>query len=136
MTPIHLMFLFGALPAVAYADVQGYSWYSGKKRLLEGAILSRLHIWIYICLAGIISTGTLMALSRPSRYLSSPFFFMKMFFVTTLLVNSVVIGSHMKKAFAQSYNSLPEGEKRLILASGVISGIAWAGAILGGLVIG
>ncbi len=136
MTPIHLLFLFGALPAVAYADAQGFAWYAGKKRVLDGAILARLHIWIYICLAGIMTTGTLMVLNRPSRYLGSPFFFMKMFFVATLLINSVVIGLYMKQAFFRSYSSLSDGERRVILISGVVSGVAWVGAILGGLLIG
>lgn len=136
MTPIHLLFLFGALPAIAYADVQGLAWYRGTQKILAGSILSRLHIWIYVCLAGILTTGTLMVLNRPARYLSSPVFFIKMFFVATLIVNSIVIGKHMKKAFSQSYASLPAHEQKLILASGVVSGVAWAGAILGGLLIG
>lgn len=135
MTPLHLVFLFGSLPAVAYADVLALKWMRGNVPMLDARLLRRLHYWIYLCLAGLISTGLIMLSERPGL-LFSVAFYMKMAFVGALVINSVLIGKHMPIASRMNYAVLSGREKRVLLVSGAVSVIAWIGAIVGGLMIG
>ena len=136
MTPIHLLFLFSAIPAIGYADIQGTAWILGKKQTLNERTLHRLHVWIYVCLAGIILTGILMFLGNSSELLAKPAFYMKMVFVAALILNSFFIEKHMEHAVTKSFSTLTTNERRWVLTSGVVSSVAWVGAIVGGLLIG
>lgn len=135
MTPVHLLFLFGALPAIVYADILGIAWIRSRTQVLDGPTLQRLHYWIYFCLLGIIITGVIM-LSERAALLGNPVFITKMVFVLALVMNSLVISWHMGVASSKSYAVLAQGERRILHASAAVSIIGWVGAIACGLLLG
>ena len=136
MTALHLLFLFIALPSVLYADFLGLQWIRGTQATLERTTMHRLHIVVYVALAGLILTGLLLFSERSTRLLANSAFIMKMVFVAVLVVNSVFIGVHMHKALSSPFATLTRSERVRILASGVVSTLGWIGAIIGGLMIG
>ncbi len=77
-----------------------------------------------------VVTGFTM-FSRDSEYLlSNPLFLVKMVFVTALVVNSFLIGSHIKVASEKPFAALSSGEKTKLIVSGIVSGVCWVGAML------
>jgi hypothetical protein len=58
-----------------------------------------------------------------------PLFWLKMFFVVTLLVNSFFVEQFMHTATERSYSSLAIREKLPLFISGGISTFCWLGAI-------
>lgn len=130
MSDIHVFILFTTLAAVVIADVQGLRWVIGHVQTLNARVLHLLHYLVYAGLLGMIVTGVTM-FSRDSEYLLSlPNFLVKMFFVAALVINSFVIGSHIKVAAEKPFAALSGKEKMWLIGSGLVSGISWVTAML------
>lgn len=130
MSDIHLSILFTTLAVVAFADLQGLRWALGRVSTLNTRLTRALHLLVYIGLGGMVLTGLTM-FSRDSEYLlSNPLFLSKMVFVGALIVNSFLIGKHIKVASEQSFAELGGREKTKLVVSGVVSGACWLGAML------
>ena len=130
MSEIHELILFSTLAVVACADVVGLLWVLGRFSTLNARLMNALHLLVYVGLGGMIVTGLTM-FSRDSEYLlSNPVFLVKMVFVATLVVNSFLIGAHLKVASEKPFAALPRGEKWRFIVSGVVSGFCWVGAML------
>jgi len=134
MTALHLLFLCIAIPAVLYADLQGFLWMRGGQ--LNGRLMDRLHTVVYAALGGLVLTGLMLFLERSARLLDNPAFYMKMFLVGVLVFNSFLIGRHLRLAKARPFYALETREKSVLIASGVVSTLGWLGAIAGGMLIG
>lgn len=130
MSEIHELILFMTLAVVAFADLQGLRWVLGFVPTLSARIVRVLHFVVYLGLGGMVMTGLTM-FSQDSEYLlSNPIFLVKMVFVTALVVNSFLIGSHIKVASEKPFASLSSGEKTKLVVSGIVSGMCWVGAML------
>lgn len=129
--PLHIGILVITLVCIIWADIYTSFWLHGKKQTLNPKIVYRLHTAVTLGLTGMITTGT--ALFWPLReYLTdnSPAFFIKMFFVFALVVNSFVIDTYMKLATIYSFKDISMRQKAILFASGSISLLSWLGAIL------
>lgn len=130
MSDIHVFILFTTLAAVAFADLQGLRWVLGRVQTLNARMMRGLHWLVYLGLSGMIVTGYMM-FSRDSEYLlSNPVFLAKMVFVASLIVNSFLIGSHMKVASEKPFVEISPGEKTKLILSGAVSGMCWISAML------
>ncbi len=130
MSDIHVFILFSTLAVVAIADIQGLRWVTGRVPTLNLRLTKTLHLLVYAGLAGMITTGLTMFLRDSEYLLSNPAFLVKMCFVAALVINSFVIGSHMKVAIERPFAALSAREKAWLIGSGLISGISWISAML------
>lgn len=129
--PLHILILIITLICIIWADIYASLWLHGKKQILNPKIINQLHTAVTIGLIGMITTG--IVLFWPLReYLTdnSPNFFVKMFFVFALVVNSFVIEKYMKLATTQTFKDISLRQKVILFISGGISSLSWIGAIL------
>jgi hypothetical protein len=129
--PIHLTILTLTLICILWADIYASMWLHGEKQVLSSAIVSRLHTAVTIGLTGMIVTGiTLFWPLREYLVSQSDAFFVKMFFVFALVVNSFVIEKYMAIATTRSFKEVPLRQKVILFISGGISSLSWVGAII------
>lgn len=128
---IHIGILVLTVVAILSADIYASAWLKGKKDVLDHVIIRRLHLAVTIGLSGMIVTG--IVLFWPLReYLTnqSSAFFIKMFFVFVLVVNSLVIEKYMAVATTTAFKNVPKRQKVILFVSGAFSAISWIGATL------
>ena len=128
---VHVGILILTAVAILWADIYGSSWLKGKRRTLDPIIVGRLHTVVTIGLTGMIATGII--LFWPLRdYLvnENSAFIAKMIFVFALVVNSVVIESHMKIATTTAFKDISLRQKTVLFISGLVSLLSWVGAVL------
>ena len=125
--PLHLLALAYAAWNIVHADHMGFNWMRGKMATLDSKMVAKYHhgTWLGLILA--IITGTLAFLSVRSQVVY-PQFYIKMAFVTALVINSFVIGTLSKIPTIKTFASLSNKEKLPLLISGAVSTISWLGA--------
>jgi hypothetical protein len=129
--PLHIGILVITLICIIWADIYASFWLHGKKRVLDSRIVDRLHTGVSLGLIGMIVTG--IVLFWPLReYLTdkSDAFFVKMFFVFALVVNSFVIDKYMRIATTQAFKDVSTRQKIILFVSGGISSLSWIGSIV------
>lgn len=129
--PLHIGILVITLVCIIWADIYASLWLHSKKQTLNQKIVNRLHVGVTVGLIGMIVTG--ITLFWPLReYLidKSDAFFVKMFFVFALVINSFVIDKYMQIATTQAFKDIPTRQKMILFASGGISSLSWLGAIV------
>lgn len=128
---IHVGILLLTAIAIIWADIYGSSWLKGKRATLNPIIIQRLHTAVTIGITGMIATG--LTLFWPLReYLTNGnnAFIAKMTFVFALVVNSLVIESHMKIATTTAFKDISLKQKTILFVSGGVSLASWFGAVL------
>lgn len=135
MTELHLAFVVLSLLIVLYSDEQGLRWFLGRKETLSKKKVHLLHLVVSIGLGGILLTGGLMFLDRADYLLRQPVFIVKMLFVGALVINAFFIEAISRLATEKSFASLTTKERTVVFASGAVSIIGWAGALITGLIL-
>ena len=118
---------------VFQADHMGFSWMKGRVETLPLAKVRKYHIQMWIGLILMIITGLLLFWPVREYLLSRPQFYVKMGFVTALIINSFMIRTLSGVATSRTFNSLTFKEKFPLILSGCISTIGWFGAATAGL---
>lgn len=136
MALFHVIAVLGSLAAVLYADYHGSRWFRGKTETLSQATVNRMHASVSVGLAALLLTGGLMFIDRAQYLLSQPVFIAKMGFVLALVINGFFIGRLSRLATTSSFASLTTGQKRLVILSGGVSAVGWAGAVVLGIILG
>ena len=121
--------VFGMLNIIV-ADYKGFAWFRGKVATLPSKTMRHIHNHIWLSLALLVLSGSVLFSYHQAELLASPAFYMKLLCIVMLSVNGVYINRHMAVASEQSFASLPEAEKRALIMSGVVSVVAWLGAIV------
>jgi len=129
MLTAHISAVALTLFLVLIADKQAIAWMRGKKEFLAPQTLKRMHIFVWLGLAVVISTGAYMAYPLREYLFHHPPFIGKMTFVGLLLVNGVVIGKLMRIATKKRFAELTNGERTALFMSGAVSAISWLGAL-------
>jgi hypothetical protein len=126
--PFHLLTLAFVVWTIVQADHLGMRWIFGKDSVLNEKTVRKHHRNTWLGLSGMILTGFLMFWPMREFLLHRPQFWLKMFFVGTLVVNGFVIGRLQNIATHKPYASLTLKEKLPIFISGAASSVAWIGA--------
>ncbi len=130
MVIVHILILLATLYFIARSDWLGLQWMRGVKPTLELATLKKYHRNVSIGLVLMVLTGGTMAYFGLQRgAINLPALYVKLAFVAVLIVNSFVIGSHMKRASEVPFASLSANEKLMLYISGAASTLGWLGAI-------
>ena len=127
---IHLTTLFTLIPIILYTDHLGAHWILKKDVTLP---VKRLRILHYTVLAGLlvmIGSGLTLFSTVSGYLLTVPAFYVKIFFVTTLVINSFFIGTLLHIAVTKPFNDTSLRERVLLTLSGSASTLGWIGAIL------
>ncbi len=127
---IHLTTLALIAGLVVFADHQAWLWMRGEKETLSSNIMKRIHYATWTGLLIMIGTGIAIALPLKDFLLTNTAFFFKMFFVSALVLNAVVIGFLMKVATERAFASLSLRERIPLLVSGGVSTAGWIGAVV------
>lgn len=127
---IHLTAVFTTLVIVIAADLHGLLFVSGKMKTLPLKRMKALHRATWIGIFFIILAGLSMFSSYSEYLLSLPAFRVKLVFIGALLLNAFFIGKHLIIAGQQPFASLSRKERFLLLASGAVSTVSWAGAFI------
>ncbi|MCF7843375.1 hypothetical protein K9M47_00575 [Candidatus Gracilibacteria bacterium] len=131
--PLHLISLVYVAWNVVRADHMGFNWIRGKIGILDENIVNKYHRGSWLGLGMMIVTGSLLFWPMREFLLSRPQFYVKMGFVTALLINGLVIGHLSKLSTTKTFSSLSLREKIPLFISGAVSTVSWIGAALGGL---
>jgi hypothetical protein len=125
---LHIASLCAAGIGVLMADSSAFAWLRGKREVVGKETLFVAHWVVSIALAGLILTG--LALFWPMRdYLvGQPLFWVKMTFVSALVINSFFIEYLMHTAAHHSFKSLSHRQKLPLMLSGAVSTVSWLGA--------
>ena len=126
----HITLMVSTIMLVIAADVMALLWWRGKIETLPSRTIQTLHWLIFVGLALSIATGGLMASTAFSYLLSQPAFVIKMLFVSTLLVNAIIIHRHLSLAITHPYSNLPNKTKRTLFISGAVSTTSWVCVLL------
>jgi hypothetical protein len=132
----HIVILIVTLVIVLWADHLGLEWLRGKTATIDSAVLAKLHVYVWIGLGAMMVTGAILAYPLRDYLLSNPRFYVKMWYVGMLVINGLAIGVVSQIATKTTYREVPKKQKAKLLAVGVISTLAWTGAIIGGLSLG
>lgn len=123
---IHIASFISNVSLVILADCIGLLWVIGKIRHLPRQFLLWAHHLIWIGLGFSIVTGVAMFLESAEYLLSTPVFYIKIFFLCVLLVNSVFISRHLHAALERgAFLQLTSAERRAFLISGAVSTLSW-----------
>lgn len=133
LVSVHVGTLFLLIPVILFADHEGLAWVRGKKETLSAKTMIILHRLVWVGLGVMILTGAIMFWPLKDYLLYAPAFYIKMFFVFVLVINSFFINHFMQLAIEKPFASLSLEEKRPLLISGAVSSISWIGAILAAL---
>jgi len=130
--PFHLLILGFITWNVLRADHLGLNWIKGTVKILDAQEVKKYHYSISVGLGLMVVTGLTMFWPLREYLLTRPQFYVKMAFVTTLIINSFVIGSLQKKATTRTFSSLSFKEKRALFITGGISSACWVLTALAG----
>lgn len=130
---IHLSTLAATAVAILIADKAALSWVRGKRETLSEKRMRLLHYLVGAGLALMILSGAFLLWPLRAFLVTDLAFWTKMAFVLVLVMNSFFIGSLMTLAHRRSFASLAPRERRLVLLSGGVSAIGWAGAFIAAL---
>lgn len=125
---IHLASLSLAGLGILMADSSAVGWLLGKRRVVSRRVAIRSHWIVSIGLAGLILSGLFMFWPSRTYLMGETVFWIKMAFVTALVINSFFIEYLMHTATRRSFTSLSRGEKVPFILSGGISTLSWLGA--------
>jgi hypothetical protein len=134
--PLHIASFVVTIIAVIIADFHALLWMIGKYPTLPSRRMGTLHYVVSIGLLVSLTSGFLMFLPLREELLSISAFWVKMIFVLALVVNSFVISRHMHIPTTQTFASLTTGTRNVLLVSGLISSVCWAGAFFSALSLG
>jgi len=129
-TTLHLIAMFLTIPVIIYADHMGFNYFIGKSQTLSLKKVKMAHNLVFIGIVLLVITGVIITVPMWQYMLTNPFFYTKIAFVATLILNGVFIGKLMNKATITPFANLEKEEKRVLLVSGAISGISWLATIL------
>lgn len=128
---IHIGILILTAVAIIWADVYGSSWFKGKRATLDPVIVQHLHKAVTIGLSGMLVTGIILFWPLRNYLVSgNTAFTIKMIFVLALVINSLVIESHMKIATTTAFKDISFKQKTILFVSGAVSLLSWVGATL------
>lgn len=127
---IHIGFLCVAGIGILFADHAAFSWLRGKRDAIGKRELFVAHWIVTIGLAGLILTGTILFWPMRAYLITQPFFWTKMGFVFTLLINSFAIEYLMHEASHAAFASLSRRKRMALIASGALSTISWVSTAL------
>jgi hypothetical protein len=133
---LHLGTLAITAVFILLADHQAFEWVLGHKEKLNKKTIMILHYGTLVGLILMIGSGVAMAFPLKEYLVTVSAFWVKMFFVALLVVNSFFIGKLMHTAINHSYKSLALSEKIPLFISGGISGISWLGAFVAAIFMG
>ncbi len=133
---VHITTVFALITTVIVTDIAALLWVAGKKETLSFGLLRTLHMLVWVGLVLMMLSGGTMFLSYREYLLSVPAFYIKMGFVSALVVNAFVIGKHLHIASERSFASLSREERRPLLISGIVSTVSWIGVVSAALMLG
>ena len=133
---VHITTVFALITTVIVTDIAALLWVAGKKETLSFGVLRTLHMLVWVGLVLMMLSGGTMFLSYREYLLSVPAFYIKMGFVSALVVNAFVIGKHLHIASERSFASLSRVERRPLLISGIVSTVSWIGVVSAALMLG
>lgn len=123
--PIHIASFVVTISVVLVSDIYALAWVLGKKAVLSKQKLTGLHNLIKLGLLVSVTTGALMFWPAREYLVTSPAFWVKMFFVFVLIINGYLIGRHLNIPPTKSFASLEKDEKRPLIISALVSTISW-----------
>ncbi|MEY2701542.1 MAG: hypothetical protein RLY43_162 [Bacteroidota bacterium] len=129
-TTLHLIAMFLTMTVVAYADHMGFKYFTGKSQTLDLKKVKLAHNLVFIGIGLLVVTGIIITIPMWTYMFVNPFFYTKLAFVLTLVLNGLFIGKLMTKATNTPFALLDKEEKRVLLVSGAVSGISWVATIL------
>jgi len=121
----HLIALILTGLVVLYADHMGFRYFTGRSQTLDSKKVRWAHRLVFIGLFVLIITGVMLTLPALAVWLENPFFYAKLGFVTTLLINGLFIDRIMQKATTTPYALLAPSERHLLMTSGALSAAGW-----------
>ena len=133
LTTLHLLTLGLTALVILYSDHKGFEYFTGKAQTLSSSFIAWSHRLVWTGLLGMIVTGVLLAIPRWTFLLQEPTFYVKMGFVAVLIVNAFAIGELSTHTEETPFKELPKEKQRVLLVSGALSAIGWAGAAVIGL---
>lgn len=125
LLPLHFAVLGFTAWNVILADHMGFNWIRGKAQTLAKDKVKKYHYRIWIGLGLMILTGLFLFWPLREFLLTRTQFYVKMAFVATLVVNSLIIGFLQETAITRSYASLSFKDKIPLFVSGAISTACW-----------
>ncbi len=120
---------------ILLADVVAIWWAMGNPKRVPRAMMVWLHYLVWIGLLIMIASGLVMFSTYQSYLLTLPTFYLKMSFVTALVLNGVFIQQHYLVATLREFCSLEISERWPLFISGIVSFLGWCGAALCGLLL-
>ncbi len=126
---IHLGFLALAGIGILLADHSALQWMQGGIDATHRKKVFRLHWIVTVGLSGLILSGLYLFWPLRDYLLFQPLFWLKMFSVATLLINSFFVEWLMHVAVERSYSSLTFRERLPLFISGGISTFCWFGTV-------
>lgn len=127
--PIHILALLYSVWNIVHADHMGFNWMRGKIATLDKDTIEKYHKGSWIGLMAMIVTG-LIIFSNVKANIIYPQFYIKMGFVTALVINGFVIGKLSSIPTKKTFASLSTKEKIPLFISGAVSTISWIGAVI------
>jgi len=127
---VHVTFVFITLGLVVLADSHGLLWLLGKLETLPRQRMELLHKLIWIGLSIVLISGGGMFLLYQEYLVNITAFWIKMTFVSALLINAFFIGKLAHKSYNRPFVLLTHEERMPMFISGAISTAAWIGAFL------
>lgn len=127
---LHLISLIVTAPVILYADHMGFQYLTGRVQTIGISKLKWTHNLVTFGILLLIITGIIITVPMWAIMLENPFFYAKLAFVSTLVLNGAFIGALMKKATTTPFAELSSDEKRLLLLSGGISALGWIATTL------
>jgi hypothetical protein len=128
--PLHIGSLVFAVTGILLADHSAFNWISGRNPTLDRAKLLKYHYWVLSGLSLMIITGLTLFWPERDYLLQNPAFYVKMFFVVSIILNSFFIGKLMNTAVVKTYAELGFRERLPLMVSGAVSAVGWLGAFV------
>lgn len=127
---IHITTAVLLIGGVVYADHLALAWILGKKKNLSESVLRQIHRSLYIGITVMVLTGIYLFIPSRAYLLYETAFFIKMFFVATLIINSLCIGKFLPLATKTAFQDLSTNKRFVLLLSGTVSTCCWLGTIV------
>lgn len=125
LLPLHFIVLGFTAWNVVLADHMGFNWIRGKVKILQSSEVKKYHYRVWTGLVLMIITGFFLFWPLREFLLTRTQFYVKMAFVTTLIINSFVIGYLKETSITKTYASLSFKEKLPLFISGAVSTACW-----------
>lgn len=130
LLPVHLAAFAVAITGVIIADTHALWWVRGLLPTLPAARIYALHDVVAGALTVAVVSGVTMFWPLRTILLSDIAFLFKLFFVITLILNSVVIHRHLYLACTTPFAHLPRPTRVRLLVSGAVSTAGWIGTFI------